>query len=74
MGAKDPVTKRAYRYMTTEELERARQLIDDGVSIRETARTLNRSAMTIQRHFAGQSKWDRKTEAEMRRLRRELQL
>jgi len=65
---------RSYRWMTPEELERARELINDGVSIRETARTLGRSAMTIQRHFAGQSKWDRRTEAEMRKLRRELQL
>lgn len=65
---------RPYRWMTPEELARARQLIDDGVSIRETARTLGRSAMTVQRHFSGQSKWDRRAEAEMRRLRRELQL
>lgn len=65
---------RPYRYMTTEELERARELIDEGVSIRETARTLGRSAMTVQRHFRGQSKWDRRTEAQMRRLRRELKL
>jgi DNA invertase Pin-like site-specific DNA recombinase len=65
---------RPYRRMTPEELERARELIDEGVSIRETARTLGRSAMTVQRHFAGESKWDRKVEAQMRKLRRELQL
>lgn len=65
---------RPYRRMTPEEVERARALINDGVSIRETARTLGRSAMTVHRHFAGQSRWDRRTEAQMRRLRRELQL
>lgn len=74
VNVKDTGKKRSYRFMTPEELARARELIDDGVSIRETARTLGRSPMTIQKHFSGQSKWDRRTEAEMRRLRRELQL
>lgn len=42
------------RYKLTEDEERrAAQLLDDGASMRETARTIGRSASVICRHFPG---------------------
>jgi hypothetical protein len=66
--------KRPHRRVSDVELDRARELLADGVSIRETARTLDRAPMTIWRHFRGQSQWDRRVEAQMRTLRREFGL
>jgi DNA-binding CsgD family transcriptional regulator len=58
--------------MTAEELERAEELLDDGCSMAEVARTLGRHDMTLRHHFPGRS-WDPQQTAEyatLMRLRR----
>jgi IS30 family transposase len=48
------IAQPARRLLTDEECRRAQELLDDGYSLMEVARTLNRSAHTIGRRFKGQ--------------------
>jgi DNA-binding NarL/FixJ family response regulator len=43
--------------MTPEEIALAEQMLDDGASYAEVARTLNRPTATIANRFTGRSKW-----------------
>jgi len=50
--------------VTAEQIEKMRQLLDDGASRCETARTLGVSPKTVNRHFPGR-KWTREQANEM---------
>lgn len=64
---------RAPRYkLTDEEKRRAAELLDDGVSYREVARTIGRSASVICRRFPGRG-WTVEQVAERASLDRRFQ-
>lgn len=60
--------RRPARAFTEDELRVAEQLLDDGVSYKEIARTLDRHASTILRRFPHRSAWSNTSGPEARRL------
>lgn len=67
---------KAENALSAAELRRAADLLDDGASYREVARTLGRSDMTIAHHFPGRSQWPPSSSsgpgAQYRKLRKAL--